>query len=156
MIGMNCGEYFKKSMQNNDRVRENTAPAINEKIDDSIHKELNHYYNDPFAIEQRLKQLEKEWDIERMIELNAAAIGLTGVLLSLAGNRKWLLLPLAVTGFLAQHAVQGWCPPVTLFRRLGIRTRKEIDKEKYALKALRGDFKYLIDVPNVAWNAVNK
>ena len=25
-------------------------------------------------------------------------------------------------------------------RRLGVRTRKEIDREKYALKALRGDF----------------
>ena len=23
------------------------------------------------------------------------------------------------------------------------------------LKALRGDFKYLLDVPNVVWNAVN-
>ena len=29
---------------------------------------------------------------------------------------------------------------VPLFRRLGIRTRQEIDAEKYALKAIRGDF----------------
>lgn len=27
-----------------------------------------------------------------------------------------------------------------MFRRLGIRTRREIEVEKYALKALRGDF----------------
>jgi hypothetical protein len=32
-----------------------------------------------------------------------------------------------------QHAMQGWCPPVPLLRRLGIRTRNEIDREKYAL-----------------------
>jgi len=38
-----------------------------------------------------------------------------------------------VTGFLGQHALQGWCPPLTVLRKLKIRTRKEIDFEKYAL-----------------------
>jgi hypothetical protein len=55
-------------------------------------------------------------------------------------NRKWLFLPGVVAGFLLQHAVQGWCPPLPLFRRLGIRTASEIEYERYALKALRGDF----------------
>jgi hypothetical protein len=45
-----------------------------------------------------------------------------------------------VLTFLFQHAVQGWCPPLPVLRRLGVRTRKEIDRERYALKALRGDF----------------
>ena len=39
-----------------------------------------------------------------------------------------------------RHAVKGWCPPVPLFRRLGVRTCGEIERERYALKALRGDF----------------
>ena len=39
-----------------------------------------------------------------------------------------------------QHALQGWCPPIELFRRLGVRTAGEIARERYALKALRGDF----------------
>jgi hypothetical protein len=30
-------------------------------------------------------------------------------------------------------------PPVLLFRRLGVRTRREIDREKFALKVLRGN-----------------
>ena len=55
-------------------------------------------------------------------------------------NRRWYLLPAAVATFLLQHAVQGWCPPVGLFRRLGVRTQREIDEERYALKVLRGDF----------------
>jgi hypothetical protein len=46
-----------------------------------------------------------------------------------------------VTGFLLQHAIQGWCPPVPILRRLGFRTADEINRERYALKALRGDFK---------------
>jgi hypothetical protein len=44
------------------------------------------------------------------------------------------------TAFLFQHAVQGWCPPVPILRRLGYRTAREIDDERAALKALRGDF----------------
>jgi hypothetical protein len=31
------------------------------------------------------------------------------------------ILPALVTAFLFQHAVQGWCPPVPILRRLGFR-----------------------------------
>jgi len=55
-------------------------------------------------------------------------------------NKRFLLLPGLVAGFLLQHALQGWCPPVPLFRRAGVRTAAEIERERYALKALRGDF----------------
>jgi hypothetical protein len=61
--------------------------------------------------------------------------------LGILGNRKFFLFPAVVGGFLLQHAVQGWCPPLSIFRRLGIRTAEEIDWERYALKALRGDFR---------------
>jgi hypothetical protein len=55
-------------------------------------------------------------------------------------NRRWLAWPVMVAAFQLQHALQGWCPPVSLLRRLGVRTRQEIDSERVALKALRGDF----------------
>lgn len=45
--------------------------------------------------------------------------------------------------FLLLHATQGWCPPLPLFRRLGVRTRGEIEKEKFALRFLRGDFDHV-------------
>ena len=57
------------------------------------------------------------------------------------GDRRFFALPAVVAGFLLQQAVQGRCPPVPLFRRLGFRTASEIDHERYALKALRGDFR---------------
>jgi hypothetical protein len=53
---------------------------------------------------------------------------------------KFFLIPCLVLPFLFQHAIQGWCPPIPILRRRGIRTRREIDLEKYAIKALRGDF----------------
>jgi hypothetical protein len=62
------------------------------------------------------------------------------VLLGAFVSPRFLMLPGAVFGFFLQHAVQGWCPPLPVFRRIGVRTRREINREKYALKALRGDF----------------
>jgi hypothetical protein len=41
--------------------------------------------------------------------------------------------------------LQGWCPPLPILRSLGVRTADEINEERYALKALRGDF---ADVPD--------
>jgi hypothetical protein len=60
-------------------------------------------------------------------------------------SRRWLALPALVAGFLMQHALQGWCPPLPVLRRLGFRTQREIDQERYALKALRGDFRQVED-----------
>jgi hypothetical protein len=42
-----------------------------------------------------------------------------------------------------------------MFRKWGIRTRSEIDREKYALKALKGDFKNIRGTGDI-WEAVNE
>jgi len=96
------------------------------------------------AIERRLAELDQEWDIERLLETNASIATLVGLTLGATVDRKWFLLPAAVAGFLLQHAVQGWCPPMPVFRRMGVRTSSEIDYERYALKAIRGDFREVV------------
>ena len=96
------------------------------------------------AVERRLRELEDEWDVERVLQLNASLLALTGVVLGTLVDRRFLALPAVVFSFFAQHALQGWCPPVPVFRRLGIRTAREIERERYAVKTLRGDFD---DVP---------
>jgi hypothetical protein len=93
------------------------------------------------AIDERLRELDAEWDIERTLEANAATAVLVGVTLGATVDRRWYVFPAVVAAFLLQHALQGWCPPLPVFRRMGIRTSYEIDYERYALKALRGDFK---------------
>jgi hypothetical protein len=124
-----------------DRVRANTATEINEKIDRQITESVRFYSGkSEDKITQRIHDLEREWDMERLLETNASALAFTGLVLGVIRNKKWLFLPGIVLPFLLQHAVQGWCPPVPLFRRLGVRTREEIEREKFALKALRGDF----------------
>ena len=94
--------------------------------------------------------------MERLLETNASALAGVGVGLAAAtGSRKWLILPGIVLSFLFQHAVQGRCPPVPVFRRLGVRTREEIDRERYALKALRGDFRDVGDGAHAAAHGGN-
>lgn len=124
-----------------DRVRENTSDQRNEKLNKLVFNRINEYKdlsrND---ISNRLDELRREWDIERALEVNAASFALAGIFLGTYYNRKWLILPAMVTGFLLQHGIQGWCPPLPVLRALGFRTRQEIDEEIYAMKVLRGDF----------------
>ncbi len=117
-----------------DRVRKSTPDAINQKIDQKTHHNIQYYsMQNDMVIKSRIKELDREWDIERVLALNASIFALTGVILGATVNKKWLILPTVVTAFLAQHAIQGWCPPLPLFRKTGIRSRKEIDHERYSL-----------------------
>src|SRR5690606_6121077 len=113
---------------------------INRRIREETEARVAYYAEHIEEIPARLDELDREWDIERTLEANASSLAFTGVLLGATVDRRWLALPALVTGFLFQHAVQGWCPPLPILRRLGFRTAKEIDQERYALKALRGDF----------------
>ena len=125
-----------------DRVPSQTDEAINRRIRAVMARNVHYSSQHRDEIHRRLRELDEEWDIERAIEANAAAIAFTGVALAVTRGRKWLLLPALVTGFLFQHAVQGWCPPIPVLRRLGFRTSYEIEEERQALKALRGDFEH--------------
>src|SRR4051812_14610570 len=137
-----------------DRVRARTNPVINDRVDRDTVTRLRHHAGRGEDIERRLARLEGEWDIERVLELNAAAIGVLGVALAVARDRRWLVLPGAVLAFLALHAAEGWCPPVSVLRRLGVRTRAEIERERYAMKAMRGDFEGATGRSQAAWRAV--
>ena len=128
-------------METNDRVRAQTATEINDRIDARTKGRLTRAAGAPPEVLGRLiADLDEEWDIERWLGTNASVLALSGTLLGVFVNKKFLLLPCVVLPFLLQHALHGWCPPLPLFRRKGIRTRKEIETEKNALKALRGDF----------------
>lgn len=123
-----------------ERVPLQTDWEINQAIQEQIEERVRYYGKHPKKIRARLRQLDAEWDIERAIEANAAALAFGGVVLGATLDRRWLLLPALVAGFLFQHAIQGWCPPVPILRRMGFRTSYEIEQERNALKALRGDY----------------
>jgi hypothetical protein len=123
-----------------DRVPVHTSETVNERIERKAGERVRRLAGHPAEIQQRLNELKAEWDIERAIEANASALAFIGVALGFFHHLYWLALPALVTAFLFQHALQGWCPPVPILRRLGFRTIYEIDRERFALKATRGDF----------------
>lgn len=144
---------FERDMINKkeDRVRANTAAHVNRRIDEETKRRVARFAGrSEAAISRRIEELDLEWDMERYLEINASALALTGTLLGWLVNKKFLAIPCIVLPFLFQHSLQGWCPPVPILRRRSVRTRKEIDAEKYALKALRGDFVNVAKTDNSA------
>lgn len=124
------------------RVNRHTAYGVNQRIRRQMRANIECFINASAEdIEERLKELDAEWDTERTLEANAASLSLLGLFLGRTVSRKFYLLPTAVAAFLLQHAVQGWCPPLPILRRMGVRTPEEIDAERYALKLIRGDFR---------------
>ena len=123
-----------------ERVPSQTADEINDQIREQTLANIRQFRNaSPRTIEMRLEELDHEWDIERTLEANAATAMLIGLALGATVDRRLFTLPAIVAGFLLQHALQGWCPPLPLFRRMGVRTSYEIDSERYALKQFLGD-----------------
>jgi hypothetical protein len=124
-----------------DRVRVATDRKINRRLDAERQERVAGLVGaPPERISRAIDELDRTWDVERLLEANASSLMLVGLGLARVHSRRWLALSTVVPTFLLQHAIQGWCPPIWVFRRMGVRTRREIDVERTALKALRGDF----------------
>lgn len=122
-------------------VRLQTPERFNHRIDQAMMKRVWKYARATREeITARIKELDREWDLERVLESTAGMLALYGVFLSGTRSRKWLLMPASVLGIMVQHALTGRSVPVAWLRALGVRTRREIDAEKNAMRMLRGDF----------------
>src|SRR5262245_39432597 len=105
------------------RVPNQTDEDINARIRNQTEQNIARYkHAGPTAISRRLAELDAEWDIERTLEANAATASLIGLTLGATVDRRFFALPGIVAAFLLQHALQGWCPPLPVFRRYGFRT----------------------------------
>ncbi len=83
-----------------------------------------------------MSELEREWDVDRALMLNFGIIGGVTLLSGLMKNRRLLYMLGVQLSFLTLHSFRGWCPPLPLLRRLGFRTQKEIQAERYVLEAI--------------------
>jgi hypothetical protein len=121
------------------RVAEHTSPQFNQQIADDLRKRMDAYRHDDrrALIDSRLRELDREWDVERVLQTNFAALSLVGLGLASRVDKRWLILALGVPAFMLQHALQGWCPPLAVLRRLGLRTSREISEERFALQSLK-------------------
>jgi hypothetical protein len=124
------------------RVARHTATRFNTRIHEQTERNISQTVaGGRRAVERRLAALDHEWDIERTLEANAATVSLIGYALGAFVHRRFFALPALVAAFLLQHAVQGWCPPLRLFRQLGVRTQSEIERERRRLEGYLRDMR---------------
>lgn len=133
-----------------DPVRRHTADEVLRRIDDTTVARLESCADaSPHDMQQRLTELDREWDTDRVVETDAAVTGLVGLALGVLFRPQFLLLPAMVAASVLLHARTGRHPLMPALRRLGVRTSREIARERYALKALRGDFNGMALPPSV-------
>jgi hypothetical protein len=128
-----------------DRARRHTARSVLRRIDDDTLDHLMEVETKPETTSRRLETLDREWDIDRTVEAEAATMGLIGLALGTFVRPAFLALPATVGAAVFLFGTRGIYPLLPIFRRLGIRTAREIERERYAVKALRGDFDALPD-----------
>ncbi len=139
-----------------DRVVVQSPPAATRAIEARALGTLRALGSRRDRIEARIEAIDREWDVERALETSASTLALTGTLLAAFVDRRFAIVPAVVGGFLLQHALQGWCPPLPVFRSLGFRTAREIERERHALKALRGDYRKADATGEMAWEAASR
>jgi hypothetical protein len=99
------------------------------------------------GLSERIKSLDGEWDAEKFTVVALSGASLFGLAMGIFGSRLWRLLAWSSLPLLFLHGQGKWKPSDGLIRSLGLRTRREIHQEKYALKAMRGDFRG-VEIPS--------
>lgn len=130
-----------------DRVRDHTAQYVNRRIVRDMNASVEQCVRQGReAVMRRLGELDHEWDIDRILMANFAIAGGIAYGVGLQryshprlfglGRRPtgWLGFFGVQLGFLLLHAAVGWCPPASVWRRLGARTKTEIELERSLLK----------------------
>lgn len=94
----------------------------------------------PCAIDTRLRQLDREWSVGRATKISAAVLIAIGLGLALWVNPWWAVL----SGLTCLALLQYLVAPTSLLgeamMRMGFRPGAEIERERLALRVLRGDF----------------
>ena len=100
---------------------------------------VEYYTAHPNEIGRRLDDLDAESSVEKVLQVATAGSALSGFLFALTRSRVWLLLPVASAGLSLQQALSGHSRGYDLVRKLGYRTAKQIEQERFALRSIRGD-----------------
>jgi hypothetical protein len=103
----------------------------------------NVVYAGPEAIERRLEELDREWTIGRIVKVSCGVAIFVGFGLAMFVNPWWFALPAVVGLLLLQYGVSRWSVLTWVLHAAGFRTGRDVEHERIALKALRGDFRHL-------------
>ena len=98
------------------------------------------YKANPRGIQTRLEELDEEWDVDKVLQVATGGASIASFWFSLTKTRLWSLVPAILGAGALHYGITGQSPAADLVRRLGFRTRDEIEGERIALLAVRGDF----------------
>ena len=130
-----------------ERMSKFTSKELSQAIQDQTIVNIARYgASNPDALSHRLYMLDHELDLDRAFQVRSSIVTLAGIGLGLLWSPYWLVISAAAMGFMLLYGMVGWCPPANILRRMGYRTPAEIDYERYALKAIRGDFTRLPEI----------
>lgn len=126
-----------------DPIREVSPSRVNANIDRETLRHLEEMKDSsPEEIEERVDALAWEYDVSCASTLTFASLGLAGLALTKV-HRGFLAVPLIANGLLVWENLPLRLPSVVtpLFRLFGFRSRTEIERERHALKMIRGDYR---------------
>jgi hypothetical protein len=122
-------------------ARARTPRDVNERIDRETDERVRYYATRPVDfVSHRISELDSEWDVDRVLRADIAGLGLIGAGLLVALRKSWLALPIVALSLVAGSSTDTTQPLLVALRQIGVRTRGDIERERTALRALRGDF----------------
>ena len=147
VYGREAGDKLQHELKEQwHRVREQSPEFVYPSVADAAahnarrtEANLAYYRDNPAGITRRLAELDDEWDSRRVLQVATSGLGLAGFWFSFTKSRLWTLLPMAMSVGALHHGLTNGSPAEDLVRRLGFRTRNEIDYEKRALMDLHAD-----------------
>jgi len=141
---MELPDFSVVSQKLTESLPEVMYPTVQEAVDANRQRteaNIAYFRENPSELDRRIVELDEEWDVGRVLQVVTSGAAVASFWMSLTKTRLFLLVPLVLAGGALHHGLTGQSPALDLARRLGFRTRDEIEEERTALKALRGDFK---------------
>ena len=126
------------------------APHLHASHQDQLTRNLARVVEEgPAAIEQRLESLSWEWSSGRLAKIAIGFVILTGAVLSVYVSPWFMIVPALGGMLLVQFffAPKSWVGEI--FHSMGYRRRDEIEQERLALRALRGDFRNIPTIRDI-------
>ena len=115
------------------------APRVmDRRVEAAIRAQLRSCAGSRRRIARRLRELEEERDLESVLESRADLVESLGFMAGAVVNRRLPSVPVSWTASLVRLAATNWLPMATLLRRMGLRTSREIEIERVALRLMLG------------------
>lgn len=120
------------------RVQDHAPERTNDKLEAEAKERIRYFAHEGRSrIGERLRELDRESDIERAIEVEAPLMMLTGIALGSRVHKGFFAIPVFAASMVLLHSFHGWYPMIPLFRKLGLRTTREINDERQQLLILK-------------------